>query len=217
MTTKKPNSSAACALQPYEWMLIAASLAKRWPIQTFSSHTMAFVSREVWMDAQREVLAADRVLTRFNLSSIRAHLVDVVCEMKVANQKASAPFVRTFNVPEPFVTRSEAREIAKSMLMPEVVKVRGLRVMVLGVIAAQERRLVEDFPDVDFKFVAADHVGRVSTLNAGSYEVVLGLVGKMNHSMEALVAPLPQYVRVNGAYTSLTRTLSNLINEKASS
>ena len=193
-----------------QWQMLAAEVARRWPIQAQSSRTLVCVKRVDWIAIQRHVFPTHTVNTRFDLDEVRATLVKTLTVM--IRQMKDARYARTFAVPaEPVVSRTEGRAYVKEWLRQQtsVSSADQLkpRILIAGVIADQERALRGSFQDVDLTFWRSDTtVNRDVNLN--SFDFILGMVSKMAHTQDELLSRSNHYRRVGGAFSSLRRELT---------
>jgi hypothetical protein len=193
-----------------QWQMLAAEVACRWPIQAQSSRSLVCVSRVDWISVQRHVFPTNPPDKTFNLDEVRATLVKTLTVM--IRQMKNANYERTFVVhAQPVVSRSEGRAHVKEWLRqqtsaPSADQLKP-RVLVAGVIADQERSLRSSFPNVELTFWRSDEtVSR--NVNLDGFDFILGMVAKMAHKQDMLLARSNHYRRVGGAFSSLRRELT---------
>ena len=194
-----------------QWQMLAAEVARRWPIQAQSSRSMVCVKRVDWIVIQRHVFPDRKPIKTFDLDEVRATLVKTLSAM--IRQMKDARYERTFVVhDQPVVSRSEGRAQVREWIEQQAAVVSAdrikPRVLVVGVIADQERALRESFPNIDLTFWRSSE-GVNKDVNLNGFDYILGMVSKMSHSQEDVLARSSNYQRVKGAFSSLRRELTS--------
>ncbi len=194
-----------------QWQMLAAEVARRWPIQAHSSRSLVCVQRVDWIAIQRHVFPERQPVKTFDLNEVRSNLVVTLATM--LKHLKNARYERTFVVhPQPLMSRSEGRAHVKAWQEQQAAVVSAdrikPRVLVVGVIADQERSLRESFPNIDLTFWRSSE-GVNRDVHLSSFDFVLGMVSKMSHSQDEVLARSSNYQRVKGAFSSLGRELKS--------